>query len=525
MPLIPLMHSEQINDRGGRVSQLLADWSQSLVYIADFPNQGTSLGIKQTLSVYINNEGSAATITVSVGSSGLSYSVLPGQVGVFPIYSHGLSKITLSSNTGEGLTTFLFADFMQPLFAYAAQLIAQSVQDVSLQKVLGSSPKSDFALRTYDPDTVAAINALAISTGLKQQYDSAGNLLVSDPYMAFADGGEVDSANVRYFTTANVDHPKLLLTDLSYAMTTQAVNGDGSYRVRVAPPYKLDNQGNVPVAISSAQSLPVSPATPGAFYDKRLNFDSHGNLQCVVGEITLDGGSVTVETKDQYDKSGNLLVSVQSLPDVTLAGTPTVNIGAMPNVGVSGTVSAQITNTPTVNVGTMPNVGIDGTVSAQITNTPTVNIGNIPDVNIFNLPDVNIANTPNVEVTNIAGLNDPAWAGVFYIPTSGGPVNTIGNPVNRIIGIRAQLGDGDDVWGNRGGGSKARQLVLQGKAANGDGFISTFVFVSAPAGGYVSVDFGSTPLIIYGTVTAAIYNSDGTISNTSQEAAVNFITI
>ena len=393
LPVSPQMHSIQVKNNGGRIAPLFADWSKSQSYIADFPNQGQSINMAQIRSVFINNEGTSATLVLAVVGTNIKYSILPGQVGVFPIYSHGLSKITLDSNVSTGTTAFAFADFDQSLFAYAAQQIAQAVEDVSLQQAATKSPTNEHgAIQTYDPDVVKAVNDLSISLGGDNHYDKDGNLLVRNPDLTLT-GGRLN-------------------TDVGAAL----VGG----RLQVSASYTLSPKGSVPTYFpenTADNPLIVSPSGT-SFQDARMQFQD-GQLKCVVGEITLNGGNVTVKTQDKYNAAGDLLTSLNS---------------ANPDAVVTVTQKEAV------------EVVASGPLPVAIENTPGVNIANVPGVIINNIPSVNINNIPNVNAT-IPAVSVGSWAGGIKGTST---IGTAGSVVN-IRAVTCAFGiDDNGTVGNNG---------------------------------------------------------------------------
>lgn len=431
MTTTPHLISLPVGENGQRIFPIHCDWSKDTQYIIDFASQGPSNNIAVVQSVFINNEKGTADIAVDISGTASGYTVMAGQVGVFPIYANGLPKITLTAEHGSGQTTFAFANFSQPLFAYSAALIAQAVSDETLREAADVNPQNKHAaVTTYDPAVVKAIQDMQAATGLDFKYDGAGNALVSIATDKDAKGGILtDVGNAALSGGALKTAPQGLPTD-----------ADGNL--------KTTQQGNVS----------VTPATPGAFNDTRMSFDDKNRLECVVGEITLNGGDVTVQTQDKYDSNGSLIsalyddkgkaTGISGAPlYVRLNETPDVNIANLPETQpVSGTV----------NVGNLPtqqhvvidgnSTGVDLPVSVQ--NWPslqTVQFSGTMPVQIENL--VGIAGTPNVNISKMAA-NAGIWS--VYLPHDN-PIatNRFIGPVD-ISGVIIALGARDNSVGSNG---------------------------------------------------------------------------
>lgn len=75
----------------------------------------------------------------------------------------------------------------------------------------------------------------------------------------------------------------------------------------------------------------------------------------------------------------------------------------------SGTQSVDVINTPTVNVGTLPAVTLSGTPTVNVGNTPTVTLGGTPTVNLGASSTVKVGNTlaspvPGVDTEKLARI-------------------------------------------------------------------------------------------------------------------------
>lgn len=162
----------------GRIAPMLMEWDKSQSYLADFPSQkGVSNSIEGLKSVYIDNTQTTGSLTLVVEGIGVYVTVLAGQAGVFPIYSHGLSRITVSCDVPVGRSSLFFADFQQPFYTYSSEQVAQSVTDTTLKLASTDSPVSGQpVIGVYDIDTVTAISKLAG----KFTSDLDGSILVSD---------------------------------------------------------------------------------------------------------------------------------------------------------------------------------------------------------------------------------------------------------------------------------------------------------------------------------------------------------
>lgn len=106
MPITPHMISLPVGTQGQRIFPISCDWSRDTEYTADFTSQGASNGIAVVQSVFINNEKCTADISISISGTATNYTVMAGQVGVFPIYANGLPKITMQAEQGTGQTFF-----------------------------------------------------------------------------------------------------------------------------------------------------------------------------------------------------------------------------------------------------------------------------------------------------------------------------------------------------------------------------------------------------------------------------------
>lgn len=299
MTTTPHLISLPVGESGQRIFPIHCDWSKDTQYIIDFASQGASNNITVVQSVFINNEKGTADITLDISGTASGYTVMAGQVGVFPIYANGLPKITLTAEQGSGQTAFAFANFSQSLFAYSAALIAQAVSDETLREASDVNPQNKHsAVTTYDPAVVQAIKEMQAATGLDFKFDGAGNALVSINTGKDIKGG--------------------ILTDIGNA----ALSGGALKTVPQGLP--IDGSGDIKVAQQG--TVGVIPASTGAFNDTRMTFDGENRLQCVVGEITLNGGNVTVETQDKYDAKGSLIATLHDNNGNPLgvAGSPTI---------------------------------------------------------------------------------------------------------------------------------------------------------------------------------------------------------
>lgn len=163
----------------GRVAPIVVNWQGDKTCVIDFTSQkGVSNSIQGIKSVYVDNTQTAGTITLHVDGINIYINVQPGQSGIFPIYSHGLSRITVTNEVAEGRTSLFFADFSQPLYSFNVTEIAQEVTETTLKQMATESPLTQLpALMVYDPDTVDAItkfrNALTIKNGAVSVSDAA----------------------------------------------------------------------------------------------------------------------------------------------------------------------------------------------------------------------------------------------------------------------------------------------------------------------------------------------------------------
>lgn len=443
MPTTPHMISLPVGVQNQRVFPLVCDWAKDTEYQADFTSQGASNGIAVVQSVFINNEKCSADIEISISGTATNYTVMAGQVGVFPIYANGLPKISIKAEMGTGQTFLAFANFTQSLFAYNAQQIAQAVSDETLREAADTNPQNGHtAVTTYDPAVVQAIKDMQAATGLDFKFDQAGNALVSINTDKDANGG--------------------ILTDVGNAALS---NGALNTNATNLPIYKQPTGSCVAVSVNGVTTAPgqyltVNPASAGAFNDTRLNFSSAGELKCQVGEITLNGGNVTVETGDKYDSNGSLIstlydgagksVGTKDNPLVIgYSSTPTVTVGNFPSnqtVTIAGNADGvdlpvSIQNTPNVNVGNFPSVQ-----TVQFSGTMPVQIENL--VGIAGTPNVNITNEPTVNSRPVNGL------GVYSatLPNGSSPQTLNCWGAGTTVGaIMVALGKGDSSQGSQGG--------------------------------------------------------------------------
>lgn len=407
MTTTPHLISLPVGENGQRIFPIHCDWSKDTQYIIDFASQGASNNIAVVQSVFINNEKGTADIAVDISGTAAGYTVMAGQVGVFPIYANGLPKITLTAEQGSGQTTFAFANFSQPLFAYSAALIAQAVSDETLREAADVNPQNKHAaVTTYDPAVVQAIKDMQAATGLDFKYDGAGNALVSIATDKDAKGG--------------------ILTDVGNA----ALSGGA---LKTAP-QGLPTDANGNLKTTQQGSVSVTPASAGAFNDTRMSFDDQNRLECVVGEITLNGGDVTVQTQDKYDANGSLISTLyDDKGKVTgISGAPLyVRLNETPDVNIANFPANQVVS-GTVNIGNLPtqqhvvidgnSTGVDLPVSVQnwpklqtvqFSSTMPVAIQNVVTANINNVPTV-IAKKPNATGLFTAALpKDAVGTNIF----------------------------------------------------------------------------------------------------------------
>src|SRR5215472_1284863 len=112
-------------------------------------------------------------------------------------------------------------------------------------------------------------------------------------------------------------------------------------------------------------------------------------LSCLA--VTVAAEALEAQTKPAA--SGTTTTSTQN---VNVVNTPTVNVGTMPAVSISGT--------PTVNVNSLPPVSLAGTPAVSINGTPTVSVSTLPAVSLAGTPNVNIAGSSAIlPVQNVAG--------------------------------------------------------------------------------------------------------------------------
>lgn len=194
-------------------------------------------------------------------------------------------------------------------------------------------------MTTYDPAVVQAIKDMQAATGLDFKFDAAGNALVAINTDKDGKGG--------------------IKTDVGNAALSNGalnVNVEGANFVSGSL-QTVANQGIAPYR--------VTPDEVGGFNDPRLNFSDAGELKCQVGEITLNGGNVTVETGDKYDSNGSLISTLyDSAGKIVGTESNPLAVNSIPAKG-KGFFTAVISN-----LGTAENCFDGGTSIAAIAIQP-----------------------------------------------------------------------------------------------------------------------------------------------------------
>lgn len=162
----------------GRVAPIQISWAEDNQAVIDFPSQrGVANTISTLRSVYVDNTQSPGNVSIVVDGIGVVVTVLSGLAGVFPVYSHGLSRIAISSDEKAGRSSFFFADFEQSYYSYSAAEVAQLVSEINLKNASTTSPATgETVIGVLDSDTLQAVKDLAG----KFKNTSAGELAVSD---------------------------------------------------------------------------------------------------------------------------------------------------------------------------------------------------------------------------------------------------------------------------------------------------------------------------------------------------------
>lgn len=120
---------------GGKVIDIFIAWADMSTITLDMGSQGTSLGMRTIMSVYVDNYAGGTPVTIQVDGFATKLTIQPGQQGSYPIFMTGLSRINITPASGGGYTSFTFCDFALSQNSWNAASLSQATSDINLAQV------------------------------------------------------------------------------------------------------------------------------------------------------------------------------------------------------------------------------------------------------------------------------------------------------------------------------------------------------------------------------------------------------
>jgi hypothetical protein len=204
--------------------------------------------------------------------------------------------------------------------------------------------------------------------------------------------------NVRVNNTALQSIPVYLTSNPTVALDANTLSALENINATVSGTVSIGSDGTVSLSANTLSALenitvsgsvsvsnfPATQAVTGTFWQTTQPVSGTVTVQDGGGSITVDGtvnANVTFPTTQQVSGTVALdTASLTALENIGVTGTVTVQDGGG-SITVDGTVSATVSGT--VELGTTTLAALENT-TVTISGTPTVNIGTIPEVEIKN---------------------------------------------------------------------------------------------------------------------------------------------